>query len=114
MLPSLPVSSFFLLVVFGTALASCIGERRACAGVWCEAVHGLRSSLMLLYGHGVCFLQCFTVNSVEDCLHSASNSGFVSEEAAVQKSSGSLVPVSCFVLCEITPFTQARTAVMWK
>lgn len=102
MLPSLPVSSFFFLLA---ALASCTGEKRACVGVWCEAVHRLCSYLMLLYGHGVCFLWCFTVSTMEDCLHSANNEGFVSEEAAVQKSLGSLVPVSCFVLCEITPLT---------
>lgn len=110
MLPSLLVSSFFLLA----ALASRIGKKRARAGVWCEAVRGLHSYLMLLYRHDVCFLQCFPVSSTEDCLHSANNSGFVSEEAAVQKSLGSLVPVSCFVPCEITPLARARIAVTWK
>lgn len=83
-------------------------------GVRCEAVRGLRSYLMLLCGHGVCFLQCFTVSSVEDCLHSANNLGFVLEEAAEQKSLGSLVPLSCVVLCEIIPLTQAHITVTWK
>lgn len=41
MVPSLPVSSFFLLVFFGADLGSCVGEKRACTGVWCEATCGL-------------------------------------------------------------------------
>ena len=110
MLPSLPVSSFFLLTAFGAALASCMGEKRAV----CKAVHGLHSYLVLLCGHGVCFVRCFAASSMEECLHAAKNLEFVLEEDAVQESLWSLMPVSYFVLCEITPLTRAGTAVTWK